>query len=97
MSERRKITEEELEEIAEEVADNPNTVYICFEDDEYYAFASMPNCVGEHILFKIDPIYFQGSDTLPVIEIREFHCLCGLNKIYPGFLMIPLNLATSTG
>lgn len=32
MSERRKITEEELEEIAEEVADNPNTVYICFEE-----------------------------------------------------------------
>ena len=37
------------------------------------------------------------TDTLPVIEIRGFHCLCGLNKIYPGFLMIPLNLATSTG
>lgn len=69
MSERRKITEEELKEIAEEVADNPNTVYICFEDDEYYAFASTPNCVGEHILFKIDPIYFQGCEDLD--EIKE--------------------------
>ena len=38
-----------------------------------------------------------SADTLPVIEIRGFHCLCGLNKIYPGFLLIPLNLATSTG
>ena len=36
------------------------------------------------------------SDTLPVIEIRGFHCLCGLNRVYPGFLLIPLNLATST-
>ena len=35
-------------------------------------------------------------DTLPVIKIRGFHCLDGLNKIYLGFLMIPLNLATST-
>ena len=70
MSERRKITEEELKEIPEEVADNPNTVYICFEDDEYYAFTSTPNCVGDHILFKIDPIYFQDCD-LDLDEIKE--------------------------
>ena len=69
MSERRKITEEELKEIVEEVADNPNTVYICFKGDEYYAFTSTPNCVGEHILFKIDPIYFQGCEDLD--EIKE--------------------------
>ena len=43
--------------------------------------------IDEHIIF---------TDTLPVIEIRGFHCLCGLNKIYPGFLLIPLNLAIST-
>ena len=36
------------------------------------------------------------TDTLSVIEIRGFHCLDGLNKIYPGFLLIPLNLATFT-
>ena len=29
----------------------------------------MPNCVGEHILFKIDPIYFQGCEDLD--EIKE--------------------------
>ena len=40
---------------------------------------------------------FVISDTLPVTEVRGFHCLCGLCKIYPRFLLIPLNLATSTG
>ena len=69
MSERRKITEEELEEIAEEVVNNPNTVYICFEGDEYYAFTSTPNCIGDHILFKVDSIYFQGCEDLD--EIKE--------------------------
>ena len=37
------------------------------------------------------------TDTLPVTEVRGFHCLDGLNRVYLGFLLIPLNLATSTG
>ena len=60
----RKITEEELEEIE----GNPNTVYICFEDDEYYSFTSTQNCTGEHILFEISPYCYQDS-TLE--EIKE--------------------------
>ena len=64
----RKIKEEELEEIAEEIFENPNTVYICFEDDEYYSFTSTSNCVGEHILFEISPYCYQDS-TLE--EIKE--------------------------
>lgn len=64
----RKITEKELEEIAEEIEGNPNTVYICFEDDEYYSFTSTSNCAGEHILFEISPYCYQDS-TLE--EIKE--------------------------
>ena len=64
----REITEEELKEIVEEIFENPNTVYICFEDDEYYSFASTSNCVGEQILFEISPYYYQDS-TLE--EIKE--------------------------
>lgn len=64
----RKITEEELKKIAEEFFENPNTLYICYEDDEYYSFASTPNCVGEHILFEINPYYYQDSN---MEEIKE--------------------------
>lgn len=64
----RKIKEEELKEIAEEIFENPNTIYICFEDDEYYSFTSTSNCGGEHILFEISPNYYQDS-TLE--EIKE--------------------------
>ena len=61
----------------------------------------LKNKISETAIMEVE-IYewkkkkFESSDTLPMIEIRGFHCLGGLNKIYPGFLLIPLNLATST-